>query len=186
MLYATETFESYNLVIRLRSVNSNRHAPSLDIARSFNHLHAVRHLVSGGYVMYDEDGEPGPPRQAGKRVLELINDVDFTGMMGMAHLRATSHAGQPLNVFPIRCAIDSHYGARFLPSPAFRQCNFPSIEHSDIPSSAADVFTRKCSPLQVDHSSERRSHNCWKARTIYHSAERFLGFRNHATPCRPC
>ncbi|KAI0365437.1 hypothetical protein BV20DRAFT_931704, partial [Pilatotrama ljubarskyi] len=49
-LCATETFESYNLVIRLRSINSNKHAPSLDIARSFSHLHAVRHLVSGGYV----------------------------------------------------------------------------------------------------------------------------------------
>ncbi|KAI0696470.1 hypothetical protein C8T65DRAFT_535376, partial [Cerioporus squamosus] len=50
ILYSTETFESYNLVIRLRSVNSNKHAPSLDIAQSFSHMHAVRHLVSGGYI----------------------------------------------------------------------------------------------------------------------------------------
>ncbi|KAI0054859.1 hypothetical protein BV25DRAFT_1766987, partial [Artomyces pyxidatus] len=49
ILYATEAFESYNFVIRLRSINSNRHTPSIDIARAFNHLHAVRHLVSGGY-----------------------------------------------------------------------------------------------------------------------------------------
>ncbi|KAJ7697713.1 hypothetical protein B0H17DRAFT_831191, partial [Mycena rosella] len=50
ILYATESFESFNLVIRLRSIHSTKHAPSLDIATAFSHLHAVRHLVSGGYV----------------------------------------------------------------------------------------------------------------------------------------
>ncbi|KAJ7687826.1 hypothetical protein B0H17DRAFT_831293, partial [Mycena rosella] len=50
ILYATETFESFNLVIRLRSVHSSKHAPSMDIGRSFAHLHAIRHLVSGGFV----------------------------------------------------------------------------------------------------------------------------------------
>ncbi|KAJ7916453.1 hypothetical protein B0H13DRAFT_2449123 [Mycena leptocephala] len=47
ILYATESFESFNLVIRLRSIHSSKHAPSLDIATAFSHLHAVRHLVSG-------------------------------------------------------------------------------------------------------------------------------------------
>ncbi|KAI0629204.1 hypothetical protein C8Q77DRAFT_1161385 [Trametes polyzona] len=50
-LYSTETFESYNLVIRLRSINSNKHAPSIDIARSFSHVHAVRHLLRSASII---------------------------------------------------------------------------------------------------------------------------------------
>ncbi|KZT64474.1 hypothetical protein DAEQUDRAFT_646865, partial [Daedalea quercina L-15889] len=49
ILCSTEGFESYNFVIRLRSIHSNRHAPSKDIAEAFSFLHAVRHLVSGGW-----------------------------------------------------------------------------------------------------------------------------------------
>ncbi len=93
-MYATETFESYNLVIRLRSVNSNKHAPSLDIAQSFSHLHAVRHLVSGGYVTSDTDGTQIAPRQAGRGVLSLVNNEEFMKMMGMGCLRPVSHIGQ--------------------------------------------------------------------------------------------
>ncbi|KAJ6460727.1 hypothetical protein DFH09DRAFT_1496906, partial [Mycena vulgaris] len=65
------SFESYNLVIRLRSIHSSKHAPSLDIATAFSHLHAIRHLVSGGYVLADEDGNKIAPRQAGAEVLAL-------------------------------------------------------------------------------------------------------------------
>ncbi|KAJ7824102.1 hypothetical protein B0H14DRAFT_2269694, partial [Mycena olivaceomarginata] len=53
ILYATESSESFNLVIRLRSIHSTKHAPSLDIGLVFSHLHAVRHLVSSGYVHSD-------------------------------------------------------------------------------------------------------------------------------------
>ncbi|KAJ7884797.1 hypothetical protein B0H14DRAFT_2564195 [Mycena olivaceomarginata] len=60
ILYATESFESINLVIRLRSIHSTKHAPSVDIATAFSHLHAIRHLVSGGYVLVDEDGNEMP------------------------------------------------------------------------------------------------------------------------------
>ncbi|KAJ7699397.1 hypothetical protein B0H14DRAFT_2267380, partial [Mycena olivaceomarginata] len=50
ILYATESSESFNLVIRLCSIHSTKHALSLDIGSAFSHLHAVRHLVIGGYV----------------------------------------------------------------------------------------------------------------------------------------
>lgn len=82
-LYSTEAFESYNYVIRLRSINSNKHAPSLDIARSFSHLHAVRHLVSGGYIDVDLSGEPIQPRQAGAGVRGLLEDKELRSLMGM-------------------------------------------------------------------------------------------------------
>ncbi|KAI0833746.1 hypothetical protein BC628DRAFT_1283891, partial [Trametes gibbosa] len=48
--YSRETFEWNNQVIQLHSINSNKHALSLDIACSFSHMHAVQHLLSGGYV----------------------------------------------------------------------------------------------------------------------------------------
>ncbi|KAJ7455176.1 hypothetical protein FB451DRAFT_1184503 [Mycena latifolia] len=93
ILYATESFESFNLVIRLRSIHSTKHAPSVDIARAFSHLHAIRHLVSGGYVLADEDGNSIPPRQAGPEVLALLNDNEFLGFMSMSGLKDVSKSG---------------------------------------------------------------------------------------------
>ncbi|KAF6750688.1 hypothetical protein DFP72DRAFT_991577 [Ephemerocybe angulata] len=48
ILFATEGFESFNAIIRAKSVHSNRQAPSRDIARAFGQASRVRHLVSGG------------------------------------------------------------------------------------------------------------------------------------------
>ncbi|KAJ7848534.1 hypothetical protein B0H13DRAFT_1906711 [Mycena leptocephala] len=93
ILYATESFESFNLVIRLRSIHSSKHAPSLDIATAFSHLHAVRHLVSGGYVLEDENGNRIAPRQAGPEVLALLNDEEFLGYMSMTGLSNTNKSG---------------------------------------------------------------------------------------------
>lgn len=94
ILYATESFESFNLVIRLRSIHSSKHAPSLDIATAFSHLHAVRHLVSGGYVLEDENGNRIAPRQAGPEVLALLNDEEFLGYMSMTGLSNTNKIGK--------------------------------------------------------------------------------------------
>lgn len=47
-LFATEAFESFNAIIRAKSVHSNRHAPSRDIAFAFAQGNRVRHLLSGG------------------------------------------------------------------------------------------------------------------------------------------
>jgi hypothetical protein len=48
ILFATEAFESFNAVIRAKSIHSNRQAPSRDIARAFAQGNRIRHLVSGG------------------------------------------------------------------------------------------------------------------------------------------
>ncbi|KAJ3846278.1 hypothetical protein EV368DRAFT_70052, partial [Lentinula lateritia] len=48
MLFATEGFESFNVIIRARSVHSNRHAPSKDIAHAMARSNHVRHLLNGG------------------------------------------------------------------------------------------------------------------------------------------
>ncbi|KAJ3534303.1 hypothetical protein NMY22_g6988 [Coprinellus aureogranulatus] len=57
ILFATEAFESFNSVIRAKSVHSNRQAPSRDIARAFAQGNRIRHLVSGGkfQVLNSED-----------------------------------------------------------------------------------------------------------------------------------
>ncbi|KAH9036304.1 hypothetical protein EDB85DRAFT_1821811, partial [Lactarius pseudohatsudake] len=48
ILFATEPFESFNAIIRAKSIHSNRLAPSHDIALAFAHANWVRHLLSGG------------------------------------------------------------------------------------------------------------------------------------------
>lgn len=83
VLHAMETFESYNFVIHARSIHSNQHAPSLDITRSFSHMHAIRHLVSGGYIV-SQNGTT--VRRAGQGILDLVKDKVFIKLMGMQKL----------------------------------------------------------------------------------------------------
>ncbi|KAJ7233703.1 hypothetical protein C8J57DRAFT_1576265 [Mycena rebaudengoi] len=93
ILSATETFESYNFVIRLRSVHSSKQAPSLDIGNSFSHLHAIQHLTSGGYVLINQVGSRiWPPRQAGPGVLSLLQDDEFLRLISMEGLKDNSRA----------------------------------------------------------------------------------------------
>lgn len=54
-LFATEGFESYNAVIRAKSVHSNCQAPSHDIVISFAHANRVRHFLSGAHIMFHEE-----------------------------------------------------------------------------------------------------------------------------------
>ena len=51
MLFATEAFKSFNAVIQAKSVHSNRHAPSQDIARAFAQGNQIRHLMSNGLFL---------------------------------------------------------------------------------------------------------------------------------------
>lgn len=50
ILFATEAFESFNAVIRAKSVHSNRQAPSRDIALSFAQGNRLRHWLGGGAI----------------------------------------------------------------------------------------------------------------------------------------
>jgi hypothetical protein len=52
ILFATEAFESFNAIIRPKSVHSNRHAPSRDIAQAFAQGNRIRHLLSGGFFNF--------------------------------------------------------------------------------------------------------------------------------------
>src|ERR1700735_5106499 len=59
ILFATEAFESFNAIIRAKSVHSNRQAPSWDIGRAFAQGNHMRHLLSGGFFIPKEsDAQP--------------------------------------------------------------------------------------------------------------------------------
>ena len=62
ILFATEAFESFNAIIRAKSIHSNRQAPSRDIALAFGQANRIRHLLSGGIFMstqtFPSTGEP--------------------------------------------------------------------------------------------------------------------------------
>ncbi|KAK0471280.1 hypothetical protein IW261DRAFT_1671032 [Armillaria novae-zelandiae] len=57
MLFATEAFESFNAVIRTKSVHSNRHAPSRDIACAFAQCNRVRHRFSQGLFLLRDQAD---------------------------------------------------------------------------------------------------------------------------------
>lgn len=50
VIFATEVFESYNALIRSKSVHSNRQAPSRDIAIAFAHGNRLRAILCGGKI----------------------------------------------------------------------------------------------------------------------------------------
>ena len=53
-MFATETFESYNALIRDHSIHSNPQAPSRDIGLGFANANQIRHLTSGGRFILGE------------------------------------------------------------------------------------------------------------------------------------
>ena len=57
-LFATEAFESFNAVIRAKSVHSNHHAPSRDIARAFAQGNRIRHMLSGARIRFRPRVDP--------------------------------------------------------------------------------------------------------------------------------
>ncbi|KAI0363137.1 hypothetical protein BV20DRAFT_958926, partial [Pilatotrama ljubarskyi] len=55
VLFATEGFESFNAIIRSKSIHSNHQAPSRDIARAFARVNRIRHLLCGGVFIPHTD-----------------------------------------------------------------------------------------------------------------------------------
>ncbi|KAI9430425.1 hypothetical protein H4582DRAFT_2113848 [Lactarius indigo] len=81
ILFATESFESFNAIIRAKSIHSNRLAPSRDIALAFAHNNRVRHLISV------HAGEAGIWRQVPTAVVYLGKELSATSSTDSADLR---------------------------------------------------------------------------------------------------
>ncbi len=71
ILFATESFESFNGVIRAKSIHSNRHAPSRDIAHQFAQCNRIRHALSGGRIPLGSD----PSKLAGDMDLTMVREA---------------------------------------------------------------------------------------------------------------
>ncbi|PBK90657.1 hypothetical protein ARMGADRAFT_866159, partial [Armillaria gallica] len=79
ILFATEAFESFNTVIRAKSVHSNRLSPSRDIALAFGQGNRVRHLLSGGsFTIQAETIHQATRRVARPNVLMLVSRSQST------------------------------------------------------------------------------------------------------------
>lgn len=127
ILFATEAFESFNAIICAKSVHSNRHAPSRDIARAFAQGNRIRHLLSGGQFIFDpltcntsakpapateQDSEGHPPfsfkedswKGLGEGPRGLVHGTNtvtaYLGLNGSTPLKEGTH---PLCYYPSIC-----------------------------------------------------------------------------------
>jgi hypothetical protein len=136
ILFATEGFESYNAVIRLRSVHSSRSAPSKDIAESFSHLHAVRHLVCGGAFYVSGIAEACFP---GVHVRSLLKNKGLAAVLGRGDM-IEEEAGQPgygtvpknAPCMPWQVTASSH--AVYRPASISRLALLAQASHAMLPS----------------------------------------------------
>ena len=78
ILFATEAFESFNAVIRVKSVHSNRHAPSRDIGQAFAQGNRIQHLLSGRLFVFNSViGENGMQARVFCRDLSMWKGIGF-------------------------------------------------------------------------------------------------------------
>ncbi|EJD48321.1 hypothetical protein AURDEDRAFT_61105 [Auricularia subglabra TFB-10046 SS5] len=86
ILFATEGFESFNAVIRSKSLHSNRQAPSRDIALAFAQGDRVRHLLSGGFFLWRprnvqaREGDTAALREIDLRVAKALRRRAYTAV----------------------------------------------------------------------------------------------------------
>ncbi|KAH9807198.1 hypothetical protein DFH28DRAFT_1151638 [Melampsora americana] len=68
-LVATQKFESFNGILRIASIHTNRHNPGLHIARIFLYAGMLRHIFSGGSFW---DRKNHCRARGGKKIIELF------------------------------------------------------------------------------------------------------------------
>jgi hypothetical protein len=193
VLFATEGFESYNAVIRLRSVHSSRSAPSKDIAESFSHLHAVRHLVCGGAFHVPGIAEPCFP---GSHIRSLLKNEGLAAVLGRGEM-PEEEVGQPgygsvpknAPCMPWQVTASSHAvhrPASISPSTLLAQAThaiLPSEERVYVHSMVVFQTTRLPSPRFGRIEEILVDHHSWQVRGVlihpFKHGELALPYRFH-------
>ncbi|RPD56808.1 hypothetical protein L226DRAFT_513548 [Lentinus tigrinus ALCF2SS1-7] len=162
VLFATEGFESFNAVVRGKSVHSNRQAPSRDIARAFARANRNRHLLSGGAFLDPElsransisatsnyDDNPEAWRTAGPLPLALALQPRFGTEDVIRSMLPDERCLQP-NI-PGTCKLTSNvlikFGTTLTAAHTQGQSDSLCSEHHLV-SKCASVVGREGEPLQ--------------------------------------
>lgn len=101
VLFATEAFESFNAVIRARSVHSNRQAPSRDIAHGFARVNRIRHLLSGGYFLYRPELEEHTPLRFSDSATHWVTAAPAPLGLAQQRLGVVNIIGDYLGIRPL-------------------------------------------------------------------------------------
>ncbi|KAJ7049132.1 hypothetical protein C8F01DRAFT_1353615 [Mycena amicta] len=98
--FSTETQEGYNAVFRMCSINSNKQAPSRDIAMKFSAMNSVKHALCGGYWWSASGNEWTQPSVEVKRL--VLDDPVFQRHLGWVS------SSTPKPGFVRACALEKH------------------------------------------------------------------------------
>ncbi|KAJ6462550.1 hypothetical protein C8R45DRAFT_841581 [Mycena sanguinolenta] len=150
ILFATEAFESFNAIIRAKSVHSNRHAPSRDIALAFAQGNRIRHLLSGGMFLLthplttDQPGstskfskDPNAWSSIGLGPKYLVSSPStVTGYLGLDNKKKAAQGVCTLDKVPPR-TIDKTLTGQHIPAWStkdgrFRTCEDLALNNGDI------------------------------------------------------
>ena len=128
-LYATQTEESYNGVMRKSSVHSNRQSPGRDIATNFNNYNLARLLLSGGLF---HDSHLNILTKAGPGVLKYFEKKTIQKGLGWNSTWNTKALARPVSKFMPHLPWTSHTHSLTPCFDWFRkkwQCSPPSFRH---------------------------------------------------------
>ncbi|KAG8953004.1 hypothetical protein FRC03_011958 [Tulasnella sp. 419] len=144
-LFATEAFESFNAIIRMKSVHSNRQAPSRDIARAFAQVNRLRHIISGGFFAVKEDRAfdvslaeykfqiPDPASEGGQETsyTTYVYRQYGVGPKNIARDSIVSHYIGFYSTDPSRtvgrCILDTQKARSWRKTLTGGKCDFPSV-----------------------------------------------------------
>ncbi|KAH9886480.1 hypothetical protein C8Q73DRAFT_669148 [Cubamyces lactineus] len=140
-LFATEAFELFNAVIRMKSVHSNHQAPSRDIARAFAQSNRICHLLSGRYFMHEDTLPPNLPSNTDELGTSTPACVPFS--FDCSRWR-TVGAG-PLSLVPDHSTVTRYLG---FPTTSLHRGKRVILVHGP-------REKRSCSPISVWGSSSQ-------------------------------
>ncbi|KAJ2966144.1 hypothetical protein NUW54_g13893 [Trametes sanguinea] len=153
-LFATEAFESFNAVIRAKSVHSNRQAPSRDIARAFAQANRIRHLLSGGLFMWDDNDAEAEPEEGSHQPEERKRRRPFAFHRYMWHAVGAG----PLSIVRRPSTVAEYLGLNSTPptqeaiGDAKLSCTFTK-EHPPQPLALLKTGTH-CPELVAQHTDQ--------------------------------